>query len=42
VEDWLACCSALIVVSPWLPFSNQDVMDAERSTMILNTFVVAC
>ena len=30
----------LIVVSPWFPFSNHDVMDAERSTMILNTFVV--
>ena len=31
---------ALIVVSPWFPFSSHDVMDAERSTMILNTFVV--
>jgi hypothetical protein len=30
----------LIVVSPWFPFSYHDVMDAERSTMILNTFVV--
>ena len=30
----------LIVVSPWFPFSSHDVMDAERSTMILNTFVV--
>jgi peptidoglycan/LPS O-acetylase OafA/YrhL len=30
----------LIVVSPWFPFSNHDVMDAERGTMILNTFVV--
>ena len=31
---------ALIVVSPWFPFSSHDVMDAERSTMILNTFAV--
>ena len=25
---------------PWFPFSSHDVMDFERSTMILNTFVV--
>ena len=40
-EDWLGMLlGVLIVVSPWFPFSNHDVMDAERSTMILNTFVV--
>jgi peptidoglycan/LPS O-acetylase OafA/YrhL len=31
----------LIVVSPWFPLQgNHDVMDSERSIMILNTFVV--
>ena len=31
----------LIVVSPWFPMQgNHDVMDSERSIMILNTFVV--
>ena len=40
-EDWLGMLlGVLIVVSPWFPFSSHDVMDAERSTMILNTFVV--
>ncbi|WKA31787.1 SPW repeat protein [Bradyrhizobium roseum] len=40
-EDWCGMLlGVLIVVSPWFPFSNHDVMDAERSTMILNTFVV--
>ena len=40
-EDWFGMLlGALIVVSPWFPFSSHDVMDAERSTMILNTFVV--
>ena len=40
-EDWFGMLlGLLIVVSPWFPFSNHDVMDAERSTMILNTFVV--
>ena len=40
-EDWFGMLlGVLIVVSPWFPFSSQDVMDSERSTMILNTFVV--
>ena len=40
-EDWFGMLlGALIVVSPWFPFSSHDVMDAERSTLILNTFVV--
>ena len=40
-EDWFGMLlGVLIVVSPWFPFSSHDVMDAERSTMILNTFVV--
>jgi len=40
-EDWLGMLlGVLIVVSPWFPFSSHDVIDAERSTMILNTFVV--
>jgi len=31
----------LIVVSPWFPFqSSHETMDAQRSMMILNTFVV--
>jgi hypothetical protein len=31
----------LIVISPWFPFQpERDVMDADRSIMILNTFVV--
>jgi hypothetical protein len=30
----------LIVESPCFHFSSHDVMDAERSTLILNTFVV--
>jgi hypothetical protein len=40
-EDWFGMLlGVLIVVSPWFPFSSHDVMDAERSTMILNTFVI--
>ena len=40
-EDWFGMLlGVLIVVSPWFPFSSHDVMDSERSTMILNTFVV--
>lgn len=40
-EDWFGMLlGVLIVVSPWFPFSNHDVMDAERGIMILNTFVV--
>ena len=41
-EDWFGMLlGALIVVSPWFPFQpTHDVMDGERSVMILNTFVV--
>jgi hypothetical protein len=40
-EDWFGMLlGVLIVVSPWFPFSSHNVIDAERSTMILNTFVV--
>ena len=41
-EDWLGMLlGVLIVVSPWFPQQPaNDVMDAERSVMILNTFVV--
>ena len=41
-EDWFGMLlGVLIVVSPWFPQQPaNDVMDAERSVMILNTFVV--
>jgi hypothetical protein len=41
-EDWFGMLlGVLIVVSPWFPLQPaNDVMDAERSVMILNTFVV--
>jgi hypothetical protein len=41
-EDWFGMLlGGLIVVSPWFPFqSSHETMDAERSMMILNTFVV--
>ena len=41
-EDWFGMLlGALIVVSPWFPLQgHHDVMDSERSIMILNTFVV--
>ena len=41
-EDWFGMLlGVLIVVSPWFPMQgNQEVMDSERSIMILNTFVV--
>jgi SPW repeat len=41
-EDWFGMLlGVLIVVSPWFPMqSSHDVVDAERSVMILNTFVV--
>jgi hypothetical protein len=41
-EDWFGMLlGVLIVVSPWFPFQpTHDVMDGERSIMILNTFVV--
>jgi peptidoglycan/LPS O-acetylase OafA/YrhL len=41
-EDWFGMLlGMLIVVSPWFPMQgNHEVMDSERSIMILNTFVV--
>ena len=41
-EDWFGMLlGVLIVVSPWFPLQPaNEVMNAERSTMILNTFVV--
>jgi len=41
-EDWFGMLlGVLIVVSPWFPLqSSNEVMDSERSIMILNTFVV--
>ena len=41
-EDWFGMLlGLLIVVSPWFPFQPaNEVMHAERSIMVLNTFVV--
>ena len=41
-EDWFGMLlGVLIVVSPWFPIQPaHEVMDAERSIMILNTFAV--
>ena len=41
-EDWFGMLlGVLIVVSPWFPLQPaNEVMNSERSTMILNTFVV--
>jgi len=41
-EDWFGMLlGLLIVVSPWFPLQPaNEVMNAERGTMILNTFVV--
>jgi len=41
-EDWFGMLlGVLIVVSPWFPLQPaHDVMDGERSIMVLNTFVV--
>jgi peptidoglycan/LPS O-acetylase OafA/YrhL len=41
-EDWFGMLlGGAIVVSPWFPMqSSHEVVDAERSMMILNTFVV--
>ena len=41
-EDWFGMLlGVLIVVSPWFPMqASQEAVDAERSAMILNTFVV--
>jgi hypothetical protein len=41
-EDWAGMLlGVLIVVSPWFPIQHShDVVDNERSIMVLNTFVV--
>jgi hypothetical protein len=41
-EDWFGMLlGVLIVVSPWFPMqASHEAVDAERSAMILNTFVV--
>src|SRR5438552_14338133 len=41
-EDWFGMLlGVLIVVSPWFPLQPaHEVMDGERSVIILNTFVV--
>jgi peptidoglycan/LPS O-acetylase OafA/YrhL len=41
-EDWFGMLlGVLIVVSPWFPMqAGRDVVDADRSIMILNTFVI--
>jgi peptidoglycan/LPS O-acetylase OafA/YrhL len=41
-EDWFGMLlGVLIVVSPWFPVqAGRDVVDADRSIMILNTFVI--
>ena len=41
-EDWFGMLlGVLIMVSPWFPMqASHDVVDAERSYLILNTFVV--
>ena len=41
-EDWFGMLlGVLIVVSPWFPMQPaHDVMTAERSIIVLNTFVV--
>jgi 4-amino-4-deoxy-L-arabinose transferase-like glycosyltransferase len=41
-EDWFGMLlGVLIVVSPWFPLQGRhEVMDSERSIMILNTFVI--
>ena len=41
-EDWFGMLlGVLIIVSPWFPAqASHDVVDADRSYMILNTFVI--
>jgi peptidoglycan/LPS O-acetylase OafA/YrhL len=41
-EDWFGMLlGVLIIVSPWFPMqAGHDVVDADRSYMILNTFVI--
>ena len=40
-EDWVGMLlGVLIMVSPWFPMQASDAIDAERSHLILNSFVV--
>ena len=40
-EDWLGMLlGVLIMVSPWFPIQVSDVVDVERSDLVLNSFVV--
>jgi hypothetical protein len=40
-EDWFGMLlGVLIMVSPWFPVQASDVVDVERSHLILNSFVV--
>ncbi|MBR0697409.1 SPW repeat protein [Bradyrhizobium lablabi] len=40
-EDWFGMLlGVLIMVSPWFPMQASDVVDVERSHLILNSFVV--
>ncbi|MFL6837080.1 MAG: SPW repeat protein [Bradyrhizobium sp.] len=40
-EDWFGMLlGVLIVVSPWFPMQSSQIVDSERSVMILNTFVI--
>ena len=40
-EDWLGMLlGVLIMVSPWFPMQVSDVIDVERSHLVLNSFVV--
>ena len=41
-EDWFGMLlGVLILISPWFPMqASQEIVDAERSHMILNAFVV--
>ena len=40
-EDWLGMAlGVLIMISPWFPMQVSDVVDVERSHLVLNSFVV--
>ncbi|MFB9264573.1 SPW repeat protein [Bradyrhizobium erythrophlei] len=40
-EDWFGMLlGVLIMVSPWFPLQASDIVDVERSHLILNSFVV--
>jgi len=40
-EDWFGMLlGVLIMVSPWFPLQVSDIIDVERSHLVLNAFVV--